>query len=92
MEELAIVREIDLLEDELLDIMNHRNQGDDCEQRLTLKQPSIITPSEYHTQLKEYTSLCRQQAVAQSVQTATNGNSRHNVESNSDDVITIVTK
>ena len=100
MRELAIVREIDSLEKELLDVMNHTRKrlhmgGDvsDVNLRLVVKRPTTVTPSEYHSQLEEYTTLCRQQLPPHDLQTATDG-SRKNVDhSNTDDVIiTIVTK
>ena len=87
MKELATMREIDSLEKELLDLMNH---GDKLDTRLTLKRPSTVTPSKYHMQLKEYISLCRHQPLAHNLLAAIADN--YNLESNADDVITIVTK
>jgi hypothetical protein len=52
--ELALVREIDSLEEELLDMMNHNSLGgdnnscDDIHVRPILKRPSALSPSEYH--------------------------------------------
>ena len=98
MRELAIVKEIDSLEKGLLDMMNYKNPlvgGDisDISLRLNIKRSSTVTLSEYHSQLKEYTALCRQQFPPHDLQTAIDGSRKNLDHSNSDDVIiTIVTK
>ena len=91
MRELAIMREIDSLEEELLDMMNHKSLGgDSCDIRLILKRPSTVPLSEYHSQLMEYITLCSQQVPPHYLQTDSRTTLDHN---NTDDIIiTIVTK
>ena len=97
------MREIDSLEKELLDVMNHNSLGGDsscCDdiRLILIKRPSTASPSEYHSQLKDYISLHSRQLPFHSPQTATDdSNSKtafdHHSSRNTDGiVITIVTK
>ncbi len=98
------MREIDSLEEELLDMMNHNslrgdnNSCDDIHVRPILKRPSTLSPSEYHSQLKDYVTLYSKQFPLCNLQTATNdSNSKttfdHRSSGYTDDiVITIATK
>jgi hypothetical protein len=100
--ELAIVREIDSLEEELLDMLNHNGLGGDnicCDihVRPILKRPFNSSPSEYHSQLKDYITLYSRQLPPRNLRTTTNdSNSKttfDHLSRNTDDiVITIVTK
>lgn len=94
MRELAIVREIDSLEEELLNMMNHKSLGgDSCDIRMIFKRPSTVSLSEYHSQLKEYITLCSQQVPPHNLQTATDDSRMTLDHNNTDDIIiTIVTK
>lgn len=93
MRELEIVRAIDTLEEELLDMMNSNSPGgDSCYIRLVLKRPSTVhvTPSEYHSQLKDYFS---QQLPSHNLHTGTGMTMDRGHDNNTDDIIiTIVTK
>ena len=102
--ELAIVREIDSLEKELLDVMNHNSLGSrgdhSCDdiRPILIKRPSTLTPSEYHSQLKDCVSLYSRELPPHIIQTATDNSSSkttfdHHSSRNTDDIIiTIVTK
>ena len=98
MRELAIVREIDSLEEQLLDMMNQENLGGDSfdhDIRLILKRPSTMSPSKYCSQLKDYLTLCSsQQHPSHNPQTATSSRVTldHNNTKSDDIVITIATK
>lgn len=100
MRELAIVREIDSLEEQLLDMMNQEKLGGeslDRDIRPILKRPSTMSPSKYCSQLKDYLTLCSQQHPSHNPQTATNNSSSrvtldHNNTKSDDIIITIATK
>jgi hypothetical protein len=99
--ELALVREIDSLEEELLDMLNHNSLGGDnicCDihvhvQPILIKRPSSLSPSEYLSQLKDYIS---RQLPPCNLQTATNDSKKtifdHRNRNTDDIIITIVTK